>query len=63
MILSKYSIVLWLFLTILIFNGKNLIGLRVTTWDTHDLGFVNFVDALKSGYLPFWNPFIQGGVF
>lgn len=66
LILSKYSIVLWLFLTILIFNGKNLIGLRVTTWDTHDLGFVNFlyfVDALKSGYLPFWNPFIQGGVF
>ena len=66
LILSKYSIVLWLFLTILIFNGKNLIGLRVTTWDTHDLGFVNFlyfVDALRSGYLPFWNPFIQGGVF
>jgi len=45
---------------------KNIIGIRYINWDTHDLGFVNFLyfsDALRSGYLPFWNPLIQSGVF
>jgi hypothetical protein len=63
---AKYSIVFWLLLIILIFFYKNLVGLRIVTWDTHDLAFVNFVyfsDALKSGYIPFWNPYIQAGTF
>ncbi len=63
---AKYSILAWLLLICLIFFGKNLFGMRITTWDTHDLGFVNFLyfsDALKSGYIPFWNPYIQSGVF
>lgn len=45
---------------------KPLIGDTYTSWDTHDLGFVNFLyfsDALRSGYLPLWNHFIQSGTF
>ena len=37
-----------------------------TGWDTHDIGFVNFLyfsDSLRSGILPLWNHFIQAGTF
>lgn len=37
-----------------------------TGWDTHSYGFVYFLyfsDALKSGSIPLWNPFIQSGNF
>jgi hypothetical protein len=45
---------------------KPLIGRSYTAWDTHDLGFANFLyfsDSLKSGYIPLWNHFIQSGIF
>lgn len=37
-----------------------------TGWDTHSYGFVYFLyfsDALKDGFIPLWNPFIQSGNF
>ena len=37
-----------------------------TGWDTHSYGFVYFLyfsDALQSGSIPLWNPFIQSGNF
>jgi hypothetical protein len=37
-----------------------------TGWDTHSYGFVYFLyfsDALKSGSIPLWNPFVQSGNF
>jgi len=37
-----------------------------TGWDTHSYGFVYFLyfsDALKSGFIPLWNPLIQSGNF
>jgi len=37
-----------------------------TGWDTHSYGFVYFLyfsDALKSGSIALWNPFIQSGFF
>jgi hypothetical protein len=37
-----------------------------TGWDTHSYGFVYFLyfsDALKNGFIPLWNPFIQSGNF
>lgn len=39
-------------------------GQSYTSWDTHDLGFVNFLyfsDSLRNGTFPLWNPFIQAG--
>ena len=45
---------------------KPIIGRTYTSWDTHDLAFVNFLyfsDALKEGYIPLWNHFIQSGTF
>lgn len=45
---------------------KPLIGKTYTSWDTHDLGFVNFLyfsDSLRSGVFPLWNHFIQSGTF
>lgn len=41
-------------------------GISYTSWDTHDLGFVNFLyfsDSLRSGVFPLWNHFIQSGTF
>ncbi|MCE7530721.1 YfhO family protein [Polynucleobacter sp. IMCC 29146] len=38
----------------------------LTGWDTHSYGFVYFLyfsDALKSGFIPLWNPLIQSGNF
>ena len=49
-----------------IFFGRNLLGVHYTSWDTHDLGFTFFLyfsDALNSGNVPFWNPFIHSGTF
>lgn len=43
-----------------------IFGHSYTSWDTHDLGFVNFLyfsDALKNGGFPLWNHFIQSGTF
>jgi hypothetical protein len=63
---SHYLIVIWLVGLSLWFFHKNLLGSQLTGWDTHDLGFVNFLyftDAVASGYIPFWNPYIQSGVF
>lgn len=45
---------------------KPIIGNSYTSWDTHDLGFVNFLyfsDSLRSGDFPLWNHFIQSGTF
>jgi len=44
---------------------KQLIAHRVTGWDSFDVLTVNFIfmsDALKSGSLPLWNPFVLGGI-
>lgn len=43
----------------------HIIGLSFIGWDTHDVGFVNFLyfsDSLCNGIFPMWNPFILGGV-
>ena len=43
-----------------------IIGKTYTSWDTHDIGFVNFLyfsDSLRSGSFPLWNHFIQSGTF
>lgn len=45
---------------------KPIIGRTYTSWDTHDLAFVNFLyfsDALKEGYILLWNHFIQSVTF
>jgi hypothetical protein len=45
---------------------KPIIGKTYTSWDTHDIGFVNFLyfsDSLRSGSFPLWNHFIQSGTF
>lgn len=45
---------------------RPILGHSYTSWDTHDLGFVNFLyfsDALKNGGIPLWNHFIQSGTF
>jgi len=45
---------------------KPLIGKTYTAWDTHYLGFVNFLyfsDSLRDGFFPLWNNFIQSGTF
>jgi hypothetical protein len=45
---------------------KPIISKTYTTWDTHDIGFVNFLyfsDSLRNGFLPLWNHFIQSGTF
>lgn len=45
---------------------KSIIGKTYTSWDTHDIGFVNFLyfsDSLRSGSFPLWNHFIQSGTF
>lgn len=53
----------------LLFQDKffSLLSPRTYTgWDTHAFGFVNFLyftDALKSGSIPLWNPFMQSGSF
>ena len=64
--LSKYLYLIYLLTIILLFFKQNLIGLAVTGWDTHDLGFKNFLffsDSIKNGHIPFWNHYIQSGVF
>lgn len=41
-------------------------GKYYPSWDTHDLGFVNFLyfsDSLRSGTFPLWNHFIQSRTF
>jgi len=46
--------------------AKPITGLFYTSWDTHDLGFVNFLyfsDSLRQGIFPLWNHFIQSGTF
>lgn len=46
--------------------AKPIVGKAYTSWDTHDLGFVNFLyfsDSLRSGVSPLWNHFIQSGTF
>ena len=63
---KKYVILAILLFTWLIFFGRNLFGIYYTGWDSHDLGFTSFLyfgDSLRSGMLPLWNPFIQGGSF
>lgn len=45
---------------------KPIVGKTYTSWDTHDLGFVNFLyfsDSLMNGSFPLWNHFIQSGTF
>lgn len=45
---------------------KPIMGEAYTLWDTHDIGFVNFLyfsDSLRSGSFPLWNHFIQSGTF
>ena len=54
------------FLTWLVLFIKPIIGKTYTSWDTHDIGFVNFLyfsDSLRLGIFPFWNHFIQSGTF
>ena len=63
---NQISFVFWILSISVIFFGEHLLGKQVTLWDTHDLGYVNFLyfsDSIGSGYIPFWNPFIQAGVF
>ena len=53
-------------LTWLVCFKKLIIGKTYTSWDTHDIGFVNFLyfsDSLRTGVFPFWNHFIQSGTF
>ena len=45
---------------------KPIFGITYTSWDTHDLYFASFLyfsDALKIGFFPLWNHFIQSGTF
>lgn len=63
---ERYILLAILIITWTILFGRNLLGIHYTGWDTHDLGFTFFLyfsDALHSGQIPFWNPFIQGGTF
>ncbi|MDG4812246.1 YfhO family protein [Hydrogenovibrio sp. 3SP14C1] len=63
---NDYFVLVYLIVISLLFFHPNLTGHGTTGWDTHDLIFVNFLyftDAISSGYIPFWNPFIQSGVF
>lgn len=49
-----------------LFFKTPLLNEGYTGWDTHDLGFVNFLyfsDSLKNGIIPLWNNFIQSGAF
>lgn len=60
------SLLYFLLPVIVVFSGQNLIGARYTAWDTHTLGFTNFLyfsDSISQGIIPLWNPFIQSGVF
>lgn len=53
-------------LTWLVCFIKPIIGKTYTSWDTHDIGFVNFLyfsDSLRMGIFPLWNNFIQSGTF
>lgn len=61
--LSIFTVALFTWLACFI---KPIIGRTYTSWDTHDLAFVNFLyfsDALKEGYIPLWNHFVQSGTF
>jgi hypothetical protein len=52
--------------TWLLFFFEPLTGKSYTSWDTHDLGFVNFLyfsDSLRGGFFPLWSHFIQSGTF
>ena len=47
-------------------NWRALLGLTYADWDTHDYffpQFLYFVDSLRGGTVPLWNPFIQSGAF
>ena len=63
------SIALALCVWLVTFQDKftNLFSKQTMTgWDTHSYGFVYFLyfsDALKSGFIPLWNPLIQSGNF
>jgi hypothetical protein len=64
--LTKYLYLIYTLIIILLLFNQNLIGSRITGWDTHDLGFLNFLffsDSIKNGHIPFWNHYIQSGVF
>ncbi|MDP3372038.1 MAG: hypothetical protein Q8S21_04020 [Candidatus Paracaedibacteraceae bacterium] len=53
-------------LTWLVCFIKPIVGKTYTSWDTHDLGFVNFLyfsDSLRQGIFPLWNHFLQAGTF
>lgn len=53
-------------LTFIICFIKPIVGKTYTSWDTHDIGFVNFLyfsDSLRNGIFPLWNHFIQSGTF
>lgn len=53
-------------LTWLVCFIKPIVGKTYTAWDTHDIGFVNFLyfsDSLNNGIFPLWNHFIQSGTF
>ncbi len=53
-------------LTWLVCFIKPIVGKTYTSWDTHDIGFVNFLyfsDSLSNGIFPLWNHFIQSGTF
>lgn len=66
LIFHRIDLYVVLGMTFLVFFGQNLLGIQYTGWDTHDLGFTSFLyfnDALQSGQIPLWNPFIQGGTF
>jgi hypothetical protein len=63
---DKFWIVVVVVSTWTILFIKQLIGRSYTAWDSHDLGFVNFLyfsDSLRDGYIPLWNHFIQAGTF
>jgi|CXWL01.1.fsa_nt_gi hypothetical protein len=65
--LRKIDIAWWVAIaTWLLFFSGNITGNRYTGWDTHGLGFTNFLyfsDALRNFTIPLWNPLIQGGAF
>ncbi|MES2686099.1 MAG: hypothetical protein V4706_04710 [Pseudomonadota bacterium] len=53
-------------LTWLLCFVKPIMGKTYTSWDTHDIGFVNFLyfsDALRGGSFALWNHLIQSGTF
>lgn len=57
--------VAFLFFMALLLHLKQLSLYRITSLDTFNITTVNFIfmsDALKSGNLPLWNPFVLAGI-